>query len=148
VIDKRGKKPWYRFIWDGKLIGRSTRQVDDGIAWLMESAHRNSVPALVHVCNTRVIPWAKNSFEKTAINNWCWHWNGIRALPAYKKLASAKLDDIGNEIAAEFTFHRFSRHKQVSSVNGLLRVLRHILRLNQHRCVIRAKKVKRRSSTK
>ena len=151
MIYKRGKRYWYRFMWDGELIRRSTRQGNDKIARQMESAHRTalatgelgirtkkSVPTLAEFCETRVIPWAKASFQKTTMNNWYWYRTGIRALTAYKKLASAKLDDIGKELAAEFASHRISQEKQVSTVNGSLRVLRRVLRLAAEWGVIKA----------
>jgi integrase len=63
------------------------------------------------------------------VNNWYWFRTGIRALLSYRRLANAKLDEITNELAAEFGAYRMSHGIQVSSVNGSLRVLRRALRL-------------------
>jgi integrase len=62
-------------------------------------------------------------------NNWLWFRGGIRALLAFKPLASARLDAISNELAAEFASYRLAKDMQVSTVNSSLRVLRRILRL-------------------
>ena len=43
MIYKRGKFHWYRFMWDGKLIRKSTRQGNGQVARNMESAHRTSL---------------------------------------------------------------------------------------------------------
>ena len=37
---KRGSVYWYKFMWNGKVIRKSTRQKNDRIARNMESAHR------------------------------------------------------------------------------------------------------------
>ena len=42
-IYKRGKWYWYRFQWNGKLIRKSTRQVNYKVARSMEAAHRTSL---------------------------------------------------------------------------------------------------------
>jgi hypothetical protein len=71
----------------------------------------------------------KSTFEKSVENNWLWFRGGIRALLAFKPLASARLDAISNELAAEFASYRLANDMQVSTVNSSLRVLRRILRL-------------------
>ena len=43
MIYKRGKVYWYKFQWNGKLIRESTKQGNDKVARLMESAHRTSL---------------------------------------------------------------------------------------------------------
>ena len=54
---------------------------------------------------------------------------GMRPLLAFKSLASARLDRINNELAAEFASHRQAENKQVTTINSSLRVLRRILGL-------------------
>jgi hypothetical protein len=145
VIYKRGKKGiyWYRFMWKGELIRESTHQTNDKVARNQESAHRTRlsngevgirekkpVPTLSEFCKDRFEPWAKSSFEKSTPANWLWYRAGIRALLAYKPLANAKLDSIGNELAADFAAQRQVQEKQISTINSSLRVLRRILRLS------------------
>ena len=142
MIYKRGRIYWYKFVWQGETIRESTKQGNDKVARQMEAAHRTSlakgevgirekkpVPTLSEFCEKRFEPWAKSSFEKNTPANWLWYRAGIRALLAYKPLAKAKLDQIGNEVAAEYAAHRQSDGKQISTVNSSLRVLRRILRL-------------------
>jgi integrase len=141
-IYRRGKFYWYRFMWHGKEIRESTKQGNQNIARNMESAHRTSLanglvgirekkqaPTLKEFCDNRFEPWAKSSFEKTCLTNWRWFRTGIRALLTYKPLANARLDSINNELAAEFASFRQKANKQISTVNGDLRVLRRALRL-------------------
>jgi integrase len=135
-------KYWYRFMWRGKLVRESTKQSNDKVARQMESAHRTSLakgevgirepkatPLLAEFCTDRVEPWAKASFEKSCRKNWLWYRTGVRALTAYKPLASARLDEITGEVASEFAGHRLREGMQVSTANNSLRVLRRILNL-------------------
>jgi len=138
-------------MWNGDLIRESTKQGNDRKARQMEAAHRTALanglvgirdkkqaPTLKNFCDERFEPWAKASFEKSVLNNWYWFRTGIRALLSYKPLASAKLDTITNELAAEFAAFRMADDIQVSSVNSSLRVLRRALRLAKDWGVIEA----------
>jgi integrase len=53
----------------------------------------------------------------------------MRPLLSFKPLASARLDTINNELAAEFASHRQAESKQITTINSSLRVLRRILGL-------------------
>src|SRR6516225_10565552 len=118
-IWKRGKVYWYKFTWHGELIRHSTKQGNAVVARQMEAAHRTAlakgevgirerkpVPTLREFFDDRFEPWAKSTFEKSCPGNWLWYRAGIRALLRYKPLAGAKLDSVGNELAAEFTAFR------------------------------------------
>jgi integrase len=141
-IFKRGKFYWYKFMWDGKLIRESTKQGNDKIARNMESAHRTSLaqglvgirekkeaPTLEEFCKKRIEPWAKATFQKPAPKTWLWYCFGLKALRSYKKLADLKLDEIGNEQAADFAAFKQADEWQVSTINSALRALRRVLRL-------------------
>jgi len=136
-IWKRGKVYWYKFTWHGELIRHSTKQGNAVVARQMEAAHRTAlakgevgirerkpVPTLREFFDDRFEPWAKSTFEKSCPGNWLWYRAGIRALLRYKPLAGAKLDSVGNELAAEFTAFRQAEGRQVSTINSALRVLR------------------------
>ena len=110
-IFKRGKVYWYKFMWNGETIRESTKQGNQNTARNIESAHRTSLanglvgirekktaPTLKEFCDTRFEPWAKSTFEKTTPTNWLWFRGGMRPLLAFKPLASARLDTIGNEL--------------------------------------------------
>lgn len=141
-IFKRGKFYWYKFMWDGELIRESTKQGNDKIARNMESAHRTAlaqglvgirekktVPTLEEFCKNRIEPWAKATFQKPAPKTWLWYCFGLKALRSYKKLANLKLDEIGNEQAADFAAFKQADEWQVSTINSSLRALRRVLRL-------------------
>jgi len=139
-VYKRGDKYWYKFMWQGKLIRKSTKQKNDKVARQMEAAHRTSlakgevgirekktVPTLVDFIKQRFEPWAQAS---TAAKTWLDYYRpGIRALQSHKPLAGLNLNDITSEKAADFAAWRQSAGLQVSSVNSSLQVLRRVMRL-------------------
>jgi len=111
---------WYKFMWQGKLIRESTKQGNDKIARNIESAHKTSLakggvgirekkpsPSLAEFIDKRFEPWAKASFEKTSPKAWLdWYRPNLRALKAFKQLATCKLEEISTEKIAAFTAHR------------------------------------------
>jgi integrase len=141
-IYKRGGVYWYKFMWHGKLVRKSTRQGNDKIARNIESVRRTAlakgevgihekppVPTLSEFLSQRFQPWAKSRFERNVLKTWLWYRTSIRAILKYKPLASAPLNTISSETISEFAAHRQSLKMQVSSVNNTLRALRRILRL-------------------
>ena len=151
-IFKRGNVYWYKFMWNGEMIRESTKQRNQNTARNIESAHRTKLanglvgirekkvaPTLREFCDTRFEPWAKSTFEKTTPTNWLWFRGGMRPLLAFKPLASARLDTINNELAAEFASYRQADNKQVTTVNSSLRVLRRVLGLAAEWGVIEAR---------
>jgi integrase len=143
MIFKRGNIYWYKFMWAGKLVRKSTKQGNDKVARQMESAHRTSLakgevgirekkpsPTLSDFIETRFEPWAKATFEKTSPKTWLdWYRVGLRAIKHYKRLAGLPLEEITSEKIADFAAYRQSEGKQASTINSSLRVLRRVLRL-------------------
>lgn len=142
AIYKRGNIYWYKFHWEGQQVRESTKQGSAKVARQMEAAHKTSlakglvgirekkaVPTLEDFCKNRVEPWARATFEKPAPKTWLWYRFGINALKSHKKLATAKLDEIGNEQAAAFAAFKQGQGLQVSTINSILRALRRVLRL-------------------
>jgi hypothetical protein len=134
-IFRRGRIYWYKFMWNGEMIRESTKQGNRNIARQIEAAHRASLakgevgirekqvaPPLCEFCQKRLEPWAKATFETNTPNNWLWYRAGMRSLLSYKPLANAKLDTIGNELAAEFASYRLNAGRAVSTANSSLRV--------------------------
>jgi integrase len=75
----------------------------------------------------RFEPWVKST---TALKTWRdFYGVGLRAVKEYKPLATARLDEITSETAAEFAAYRRSHGLQISSVNVSLRVLRRVLKI-------------------
>src|ERR1700719_2144735 len=115
---------WYKFMWIGKLVRKSTKQGNDKVARQMESAHRTSLakgevgirdrklaPTLAQFVAERFESWARAS---VAPATWCQHYRGqARALKAYMPLASRRLDEITSEHIAGFAAHRRSQGLEV-----------------------------------
>jgi integrase len=143
AIYKRGKFYWYKFMWNGETLRKSTRQTNKNTARQMEAAHRASLakgevgirekkprPTLGDFIENRFEPWAKGTFEKSSPKTWLdWYRVGLRTIQGYKPLADSKLDEITGEKLADFAAHRQSKGLQVSTVNSSLRVLRRVMRL-------------------
>jgi integrase len=141
-IFKRGKKYWYKFMWNGELIRESTRQTNHNTARQMEAAHRASlakgevgirdrkvIPTLKNFCIERVEPWAKSTFAQASPRTWLWYGFGIDSLKKSTTLANVRLNEIGPELVAEYASERQRDGLRVSSVNSCLRALRRVLRL-------------------
>lgn len=134
---------WYKFMWDGKLIRKSTRQGSDKVARSIESAHRTSLAkgevgirekklmlSLAQFLTDRILPWAERTFsDDTQRKNLKWYRNECRALREYKVLANAPLDKITGELVSSFAAHRLSQGRQIATVNSSIRVLRRALNL-------------------
>jgi integrase len=130
-------------MWQGRLVRESTKQGNDKIARQMESAHRTSLakgevgirerkpsPSLAEFIEMRFEPWAKATFEKSSPKTWFdWYRVGLRAIESYKPLANCPLAEINGERIADFAAHRQAEGRQVSSINGSIRILRRVLRL-------------------
>ena len=79
-------------------------------------------------CEKRFEPWIKTT---TAQKTWLDFYRvGLRAIKAYRPVASLRLDEISSETAAAFAAHRLIQKGglEVSTVNSSLRVLRRVLR--------------------
>jgi integrase len=143
MIYKRGKVYWYKFMWQGRLVRKSTKQRNNKLARQMESAQRTSLakgevgigekkPAfkLAEFAEKRFEPWARSRFEKISPKTWRDYYRvGVLAIKDYKPLADARLDEITSETVADFAAHRLAAGLQVSTVNSSLQVLRRNLRL-------------------
>lgn len=133
----------YRFMWEGRLIRKSTHQGNAKVARQMEAAHRTSlakgevglrerkpIPTLAAFIEERFEPWAKGRFEKASPKTWFdWYRVGLRAIQGRKAFAALPLNAITSETIASFAAHRLANGRQISTVNASLRVLRRILRL-------------------
>ncbi len=142
MIYKRGKVYWYKFVWDGQSIRKSTRQGNDKVARQMESAHRTSlakgevgirekkvIPTLGEFCTGRLEPWAKSTFLTTVPKNFAWFHDNIKVICNAAKLSSLRMDRITNEAVSEFAAGRLCKGYAVSTVNSTIRVVRRALSL-------------------
>ena len=141
-IFKRSRIYWYKFMWNGEMVRKSTRQSNQNTARQMEAAHRASlakgevgirhrkeIPTLKNFCTERIEPWAKSTFEKASPKTWLWYVFGIDSLKKSSTLANLKLNEIGPELVAEYASERQRDGLQISSVNSCLRALRRVLRV-------------------
>ena len=144
--NKKGRKRgscgvyYYRFMWRGEVVRRSTKQGNNDVARQMEAAHRASlakgevgirerkpVPTLAEFISQRFEPWAEAS---TSAKTWADYYRpGIRVILGYKSLANLRLNEVTSENVADFAAWRLSSGLQVSSVNSSLQVLRRVTRL-------------------
>jgi integrase len=133
---------WYKFMWLGTSVRKSTKQGNDKVARQMEAAHRTSlakgevgirekksVPVLAEFANSRFLPWAEVTFAAKR-KTWLWYRNGIRRLVAYTPLAESKLDQIRGEQICDYVAHRQAQGLEVSSINRELQVLRRLLHVS------------------
>jgi integrase len=142
MIYKRGKRYWYRFMWDGKLVRESTKQGNDKVARQMEAAHRTSLakgevgirerkkaPSFCEFAEKQFLPWAETTFSAKR-KTWLYYRNGVRRLKGYSQLCSLPLDDakLGEKVSG-YIAHRQAKGLQVASVNRELQVLRRLLHL-------------------
>jgi integrase len=128
----------YRFMYNGRVVRRSTKQRNKKAAEAIEAADRTALskgdaglgektkaPALSRFLLDRVEPWAAKQKDTTAT----WYRSGIGPLVAYKPIANLALDVITSEIVADYTAHRQAEGRAVGTINRELRVLRRSLRL-------------------
>ena len=136
-VFKLGDVYWYRFMYKGTLIRKSTRQGDKDGAKTIEAAHlsrlaqgdagikeKKPVPTLAHFLNDDIEPWAKKR------KKWQWYQSGIRPLLRYKEIAGKQLDAITSDVVLEYASARKTRKGKdpaIGTMNRELRVLRCVL---------------------
>jgi len=138
----------YRFMHNGRLVRRSTKQRNYRAAVEMESAHltalskgdaglgeKQKAPTLGRFLEERVQPWAEQKKATTAT----WYRSGIRPLVAYEQISNLPLDSITSESIDDYAAYRqkekwkcgkrIRKGRAVGTINRELRVLRSCLRL-------------------
>jgi integrase len=141
AVFKRGKKWWYKFVWNGELIRESTKQSNKRTAEQMEAAHKASlakgevgirerkpVPTLAEFSKSDFMPHVRARFaDKPA--TLAYYKIQVGHLTGYGPLAGAAVDAITPEIISGFVAKWREAEYQVSSINRALQVLRRMLRL-------------------
>src|SRR5262249_4887257 len=118
AVYKRGKKWWYKFVWNGELIRKSTKQANKRTADQMEAAHRASlakgevgirekkpVPTLAKFMENDFLSFVRTT-KAAKPNTVRFYENSVANLEAYSKLAGLPLDQIAAEHIAGFVAHR------------------------------------------
>jgi integrase len=137
-VYQRERVYWYRFMYRGRVVKRSTRQGNRRVALQMEAEHRSRLakgeaglgdkppcPTLGSFLTERLRPWSEKQVQTTAT----WYRSGINQLLAYKPLSSRSLDTITSESITDYSAHRQAEGRAAGTVNRELRVLRRVLRL-------------------
>jgi hypothetical protein len=126
AIYKRGKKYWYKFMWNGEMVRESTKQGNDRTARNMESAHRTALAqGLVGIREKKPVPvlrmFLENDFQpyvetkhKGKEGTVRYYKDGVKML-LKSELASVRLDQLNDQGAQQFAA-RLS-HLSASRVN-------------------------------
>jgi integrase len=141
AVFKRGKKWWYKFVWNGELIRESTKQSNKRVAEQMESAHKASlakgevgirekkpVPSLDKFLGNDFLPFVRTT-KAAKPKTIRFYENSAANLQAHSKLADLPLDQITPEHIAGFVAFRQCAKVQVSTVNRDLATLRRAFHL-------------------
>jgi integrase len=141
AVFKRGKKWWYKFVWNGELIRESTKQSNKRTAEQMEAAHKASLakgevgirerkpaPTITEFAKNDFMPHVRARFaDKPA--TLAYYKIQVGHLTGYGPLAGAAVDAITPEMISGFVAKWREAEYQVSSINRALQVLRRMLRL-------------------
>jgi len=143
AVFKRGKKWWYKFVWNGKAVRESTKQSNKRVAEQMEAAHKTSlakgevgirdkkpVPTLLTFMEGDFLPYIRTT-KASKPNTIRFYENSVTNLKNYSKLAKLPLDQITMEHIAGFMAHRQVAKVQVSTLNRDLATLRRVFHLAQ-----------------
>jgi integrase len=141
AVYKRGKKWWYKFVWNGEHIRESTKQSNKRAAEQMEAAHKaslakgevgirekKSVPTLEKFLEIDFLPFVRAT-KAAKPNTIRFYENSVANLQTYSKVAGLRLDQITAEHIAGFIAVRQSSRVQVSTINRDLATLRRALHL-------------------
>ena len=112
-VYKRGGIYWFKFVWNGERIRRFTKQGNDRIARIIESAYRTklansevgirerkAVPTLRQFASSKFLPWAEATFAAKP-KTWLWSRNGVRRLLEFSE-GDRKLNEIAGEQVAAY----------------------------------------------
>src|SRR5262245_29815612 len=119
---------WYKFVWNGELIGESTRQPNKRVAEQMEAAGRTAlakgevgirdkkcVPTLRDFAVHDFVPFVRSTFAAKP-KTLAYYENGISRLLAFERLAGERLDAITSDRIAEYVAKRREAKSKRGSV--------------------------------
>src|SRR5450631_1654110 len=135
-IYKRGRVYWYKFMWSGEIVRKSTRQGSDKVARQMEAAHRTALAkGELRIREKKRAPtlkeFLKQDFQKYAETR---HATKLLTLRYYTQgsamllkstLAGLRLDELTDQHAQQFAY-QYAR-LSASGINRGLRTLRRAL---------------------
>lgn len=140
-IRKRGNRYWYRFMWKGQWIEKSTRQGNAKIARQIEAAHKTALakgevglfeqqptPTLKDFCEDSFLPYIAVTFAKKPKTREYYEY-GAKCLLGFEPLANKQLDHITNETIGKYVASRQALGNKVTTINRQLQVLRRMFNL-------------------
>jgi integrase len=141
-IYRRGENGiyWYRFVWQGQRIRRSTKQQNARVAAQLEAAAKTAlarneigirapkrIPTLAEFTEQTFLPYVQAHFSQR-LKTREYYENGCKNLKA-SKLATERIDAISSDKIAAYAAQRRTKKLAVSSINRELEVLRRMFRL-------------------
>jgi site-specific recombinase XerD len=139
-IRKRGKRYWYRCMWKGQWIEKSTRQGNANTARQMEAAHKTALakgelgiierqpaPTLKKFAEDSFLPYIASTFLKQPKTK-AYYEYGVKCLLRFQKLAAARLDAITSETIGAYVATRQEMENEISTINRQLQVLRRMFK--------------------
>jgi site-specific recombinase XerD len=140
-IRKRGKRYWFRFMWKGEWIEKSTGQGNANVARQIEAAHRTALakgehgilerkvaPTLKRFAEESFLPYTATRFAKKRKTREYYEY-GAKCLVAFDRLASEQLDRITNDLIGSYVAARQAVDNEITTINRQLQVLRRMLAL-------------------
>lgn len=159
VYKQRNSNNWsYRFMWQGELIRRSTKQSNKRVAEQRAAAHKTSlakgevgirerklVPTLKAFAENDFLPFVRTNFSAKR-KTIAYYENGANRLLSFDRLANERLDALTSDRVAEYISKRQQskgkrgRLLQVASLNRELQVLRRMFHLAEEWGRVEARK--------
>jgi integrase len=140
-IRKRGKRYWFRYMWKGEWIEKSTRQGNANVARQMEAAHKTALakgefgnverqpaPTLKTFAEKSFLPYIASTFSNE-IKTKEYYEYGVKCLVGFEKLATLRLDAITSEAIGAYVAARQAVGNEITTINRQLQVLRRMFNL-------------------
>ena len=140
-IRKRGKRYWFRFMWKGEWIEKSTGQGNANVARQIEAAHRTALakgehgivekqlaPTLKKFAEDSFLPHVATTFAKQRKTKDYYEY-GVKCLVGFDKLANERLDRITSDMIGVYVAARQAAGNQITTINRQLQVLRRMFAL-------------------
>src|SRR5579863_2142907 len=153
-IRKRGKRYWFRFMWKGEWVEKSTGQANANVARQMEAAYRTALakgelgiverqpaPTLRAFAEGSFLPYVAATFSKQPKTKEYYEY-GVKCLLGFDKLANERLDGITSEKRGSYVAARQAAGNKIATINRQLQVLRRMFN-----CAMKWKKVQTKLET-
>ena len=140
-IRKRGKRYWFRFMWKGEWVEKSTRQGSAKVARDIEAAYRTALakgefgiverqpaPTLREFPENSFVPFVASTFANQPKTKEYYEY-GVKCLLGFDELAKQRLDSITSDKIGAYVAARQTIGNQITTINRELQVLRRMFNL-------------------